>query len=259
MGLKRLTGVAALWMVFGLVGVGSLIAEGGLEIIHRAIEHHGGEIYERSKSEMTLCSGSGCYRIAVSMADGTYVYRVSGPIRTGHREVEATNDTLSHWHDGAAQEVVPANEQKLRDWAMGRIYFVYLPFRLNDPGVIQRDLGLETWEGRQLQRVKVTFAAGSSTDDQDEFIYWFDPSTARLEQFAYSFEGDPGGIRFRRLFNYRRVGGLLFFDQVNLGLEGEGLSVDQITPDFVDKSLREISTVTLEDIGVTPLVAGAGR
>ncbi len=251
--MKRLPVLAVLWMLGVSLWAGSVIAQDRLEIVQRAIEHHGGGVYDRSNSDLTMCSGSGCYRISVSMVDGIYSYRVAGPISSGHREVATSNDAVAHWHDGVAQEVVPANEQKLRDWAMARIYFVYLPFRLDDPAVIHRDLGLESWEGRLLQRVKVTFLADSSTDDQDEFIYWFDPATARLEQFAYSFEGEPGGIRFRRLFNYRRAGGLLFFDQLNLGLNGEGLSVDQITPAFVKENLREISTVTLEDIQVVPL------
>lgn len=256
--MKRPTAVA-LWVLSASLLAGSVLAQGGLEIVDRAIEHHGGEIYHRSESEMTMCSGSGCYRISVRMDDGMYVYRVAGPISTGHREVEASNDALAHWHEGAPQQVAPADEQRLRDWAMARIYFVYLPFRLNDPGVIQRDLGLEIWDGRRLQRVKVTFPVGSSTDAQDEFMYWFDPSSARLEQFAYSFEGEPGGIRFRRLFNHRRIGGLLFFDQENLGLGGEHLSVDRITPAFVKESMRDISTVTLEDVRVMPLAAGADR
>jgi hypothetical protein len=136
---------------------------------------------------------------------------------------------------------------------MARVYFVFLPYRLNDPSVIQRDLGLETWEGRQLHKVKVTFPPGSSSDAQDEFIYWFDPTTARLEQFAYSFEDDPDGIRFRRLSNYRRIGGILFFDQENLGVEGDEYSVDQITPAFVEQSMREISIITLEDVRVESL------
>ena len=257
--MKRPTVVVGLWVLSASLWAGSLFAQGGLEIVSRAIEHHGGEIYERSQSEMTMCSGSGCYRISVRMDDGTYAYRVGGPISTGHREVEASNDTVAHWHDGVPQQVAPADEQRLRDWAMARIYFVYLPFRLNDPGVIQHDLGLESWDGRELHRVKVTFPVGSSTDAQDEFIYWFDPSSARLEQFAYSFEGEPDGIRFRRLFNHRRIGGVLFFDQENLGLEGDHLSVDQITPAFVKDSMREISTVTLADVRVVPLVAGADR
>ena len=119
--------------------------------------------------------------------------------------------------------------------------------------MLQEDLGVEEWEGRRLHKVKVTFVAGSSTDADDEFLYWFDPASARLEQFAYSFAGRPGGLRFRRLDNYRRVGGILFFDQANLGVEGAGLRVDQIDPAFVRERMREISRVELRDITVRPL------
>ena len=75
---------------------------------------------------------------------------------------------------------------------------------------------------------------------------------------AYTYQDEPGGLRFRRLFNYRRVGGILFFDQENLGLEGAGLGVDAITPQYVEDALRPISTVTLEDVRVEPLVDDAG-
>jgi hypothetical protein len=238
-------------------GVEPASGEEALEIVQRSIEHHGGEIYLHSESQLRLCSGSGCYEITVRMNDGLYRYRVAGPVSAGHRDVETSNDELTYWHEGELAEVGPANEQNLRDWAMARVYFVYLPFRLNDPSVIQTDLGLENWEGRLLHKVKVTFSPGSSTDAQDEFIYWFNPESARLEQFAYSFDADPDGIRFRSLFNYRRIGGVLFFDQHNHGAEGDHLSVDQITPEFVETSMRHISTVTLEEVRVERLAAGS--
>jgi hypothetical protein len=100
--------------------------------------------------------------------------------------------------------------------------------------------------------VKVTFSPGSSTDAEDEYMYWFDPQSGRIEQFAYSFTGDPGGLRFRRPFNYRRVGGVLFFDQENLGMEGTDLSVEDLTPEIVE-SMRQVSTVQLKTIKVQPL------
>ncbi len=95
----------------------------------------------------------------------------------------------------------------------------------------------------------------SSGDATDEYAYWFDPDTAQLVLFAYSYEGNPGGLRFRKAFNYRRVGGILFFDQENLGVDIEGLSVDQIDERFVSERLRQISTVTLQNFQVRPLEA----
>lgn len=228
-------------------------AQAGSQVLERAIEHHGGDVYEHSVSELNICSRSGCYRVAVRMDGGLYRYRVSGPVSAGHREVEATNDAVAHWHDGVEQELAPGDASRLRDWVMERVYFAFLPYRLNDPSVLHQDLGRETWGGRELHKIKITFWAGSSTDAQDQYLYWFEPASGRLEQFAYSYQGEPGGIRFRRLFNHRRVGGILFFDQENLGLEGDHLSVDAITPEYVEITLRAISTVTLEDIRVEPL------
>jgi len=223
----------------------------GLEIVRRSIEFHGGTAFESSLIEMKLCSGSGCYDLTVWSDGGLYRHRVAGPVRAGHRDVEVTNDTLRHWQDGVEVELTAADEQRLRDWAAARIYFALLPYRLNDPSVRQLDQGLEQWGERVLHRVKVTFRAGSSTDAEDEFLYWFDPETARLEQFAYSFQGSPGGLRFRPLLNYRRVGGILFFDQENLGIDADGLSIDLVDPEYVERSMRPISTVRLEDITVS--------
>jgi hypothetical protein len=186
---------------------------------------------------------------------GIYRHEVSGPYRGGARAVRASNDSVSVSHDGQPVAVADAAQQKMRDWATARIYFAFLPFRLNDPGVLHEDLGIEEWQGRLLHKVKVSFVAGSSTDAEDEYLYWFDPETARMEQFAYSFTGKPGGLRFRRLSNYRRVGGMLFFDQSNLGVEAPGLRVDEITPAFVDERMREVSEVTLREITVRSLAA----
>jgi hypothetical protein len=227
-------------------------AQEGLEIVRRSIEHHGGALYESSLLRFRLCSGSGCYDVEVETDGGLYRQRVAGPVRAGHREVEATNDGVRHWQNGVEMPVTEADEQRLRDWVSARTYFALLPYKLADPGVRQQDLGLERWGERQLHRVKVTFRAGSSTDADDEFLFWFDPETARLEQFAYSFLGSPGGLRFRPLENHRRVGGILFFDQQNLGVDADGLSVDRIDPSFVERSMRAVSQVRLDGIEVAP-------
>ncbi len=224
-----------------------------LPIIDRSIAYHGGERYRASRTELELCSGSGCYQLAVWVEDGLYEFRVSGPTSRGPRRVRVDNDSIDWWQGGEKQPVAPEREPALRDWAMSRIYFCFLPYRLNDPGVFKRDLGLETWDGRELRKVKVTFAQGVGTDAQDSYVYWLDPGTGRVEQFAYSFVTGGPGLRFRRGFNYRRVGGILFFDQENLGVEGPGLTVDQIDPAFVAERMRPVSTVELREISVREL------
>lgn len=221
-----------------------------LPIVERAIAYHGGDLYRASETRLQLCSRSGCFHVGARVAGDLYTYTAEGATRSGQLRVRTRNEGVERWRDGEPVPVQPEEEQALRDWVMARVYFCFLPYRLNDPSVQQQDLGLETWDGRPLHKVKVTFAAGSSTDAHDEYLYWFDPETARLEQFAYSFQGNPGGLRFRRGLNYRRIGGLLFFDQENLGAEGDDLKVDQITPQFVAERMSPVSMVELREIEV---------
>lgn len=224
-----------------------------LPIVDRAIEFHGGELYRSSETELDVCSLSGCFHVRARIDGDAAEYEVRGKVRGMERRVLWSGDEIRRWEDGEPAPVEPGSEQGWKDFVMARVYFPFLPYRLNDPSVYKEDLGLETWDGRELHKVKVTFEPGSSTDASDEYLYWFDPETGRVEQFAYSFEGRPGGLRLRRPRDYRRVGGLLFFDQQNLGVEGEGLSVDRITPAFVESEMREVSKVTFEEIEVRPL------
>ena len=222
-----------------------------LDIVDKAIAFHGGEVYSASETVLKLCSKSGRYGVSTVVDGGLFEFVVTGRIRGVERKVRATNESVELWQDGSPVVVPADQEMRLRDWAVARIYFCFLPFRLNDDSVFKQDLGLEMWEGRPLHKVKVTFSPGSSTDAEDEYMYWFDPQSGRVEQFAYSFTGNPGGLRFRLPFNYRRVGGVLFFDQENLGVEGTDLSVDDLDPEIVE-TMRQVSTVQLKMIEVRP-------
>ena len=223
-----------------------------LEIVDRAIAHHGGEIYDRSQTSLRVCSRGGCFDLTVKMQDGLYDYTAEGMVRESLRRVRITNDAAEWYEDGSAQSFEPEREQRLRDWVMARVYFPFLPYRLNDPGVYKEDLGLVAWGDRTLHKVKVTFEPGISTDASDEYMYWFDPDSGQLEMFAYSYKGDPGGLRFRRAYDHRRIGGILFFDQENLGLDAPGLRVDMITPEMVETRMGKISNVELSNVEVVP-------
>ncbi len=222
-----------------------------LDVVDRAIEHHGGEVYGHSETELDLCSKSGCFHVVARIDGDRWAYAVSGKSGDSRLLVRSTDQELTVRRDGRPEPVTADKEQSFRDWAMARVYFCFLPFRLNDLSVMKQDLGPVDWDGRRLHKVKVTFQTGTSTDAGDQYMYWFDPETARLEYFAYSYDDNGGGLRFRRAVRHRRIGGLLFFDQENLGADGPGLSVDAIDAAYVRDSMRHVSTVRLEKIQVT--------
>jgi hypothetical protein len=249
-----LYGLGLYWLSIPNLGLTDSLAsdEPTVEVVDRSIEYHGGSRFRNTRTRLEVCSRSGCYEVSAAVQGSRYQYSVRGPFRDGVREVVMNNDRVAHWHNGVEAPPRPEDEQALRDWAMARLYFCFLPYRLDDESVIKQDLGLENWSGRSLHKVRVTFVPGSSTDAEDEFIYWFDPGNGRLEQFAYSFRGSPGGLRFRRLYNYRRVGGILFHDQENWGASGDDLRVDRIDPEFAS-SMQRISAVEVDNIRVEDL------
>lgn len=236
-----------------------------LPIVDRAIEHHGGAAYTASEVTMRLCSANGCFDLDVAADGGLYTHTVTR--EDGSLRVRASNDKIELWENGVEKPVPPEDEARRRRFVSARVYFPFLPYRLNDPGVQKLDLGVVDWEGRKLHQVRIRFGSGAATpadgavpggeakQTSDEYMYWFDPDSGEVVYFAYDFVGDPSGIRFRRMINPRRIGGILFFDQENLGADGDGYDVGAIDPRFVGEKLKPISAVLLTSIEVRPPAA----
>ena len=248
---------AALWIVVaGLAAsaaCGTSSADPDLpEIVARAIEHHGGDLYEGSQISMTITSLSGSFRIDATRDGGRFEHVVTDPARDGRpeRRVELTNDGVQEWRGGAEVALDAEGERRARAFADARVFFPLLPYTLKGGDIHFEDRGLETWDGRELQRVKVTFTPGTSNDADDAYTFWFDPDTGRVEQFGYDFDN---GLRFRKATSFQRVGGVLFSDQENYAVDGGKVPVDTLTPEYVAESMRLLSTVVISDVTVEPL------
>ena len=74
-----------------------------------------------------------------------------------------------------------------------------------------------------------------------------------MEQLSYSFIVGNGGLRLRKVTEHKSIGGILFTDQENYAINGQGMSVNQITPTFAANDMELMSTVVLSDITVEPL------
>lgn len=255
--------ILAAFFLLAVPGAGAETEPAVPAIVERAIALHGGERYGAMESSFEIASRSGTFRVEVRRDGGLFRDTVEARTDAGLRRVTSANDGVSITLDGEPVPVPADEEQRFRDYVSARVWFPLLPYGLVADSIRLHDQGLERWpvtdgsEGadgreatRELHKVKVTFAAGTSTDSDDEYLVWFDPESGRMEQLVYSFDG---GLRFRRATNYRRVGGILFSDQVNLGIDEEGRSVDEITPALVAGEMRPISTVEIRDIEVRPL------
>ena len=225
----------------------------GLPILDKAIEFHGGALYEHSVTSLTISSLSGTFDIVARIDGGLFDYTVTGKVGTDpqiERRVRLTNTTVQRWDDGVEVELDEQTAQQARNFVNARVFFPFLPHSLAGVDAFQEDLGLETWTGRSLHKVKVTFRAGTSTDAGDSYIFWFDPESGRVEQFGYDF---AGGLRFRQATEFTRAGGMLFSDQENYAIDGERIPVDVLTPEYVDENMELLSVVKISNISVEPL------
>ena len=225
-----------------------------LEIVDRAIEHHGGDLFESSRVRLTVASRSGSFDVDSTIEGDRFEYVIRASAGDDEREYRRDNRVLDVTEGGEPMDMDEREQVRAESYVNQRMYFLFLPYKLNDPGTFKEDQGLEEWNGRQLNRVRVTFEPGSSAGAESAYIYWFDPETARLEQFAYDYSRGTG-LRFRTLGNYRRIGGLLFYDADNYGLNTPdgGLTVDDITPAYVEEELPLVSQIELRDIDVEHL------
>jgi hypothetical protein len=131
-------------------------------------------------------------------------------------------------------------------------YFAYLPYGLNDAAVNKELLGEARVEGQEYYKVRITFEKkGGGKDYEDVFVYWFNKSNYKPDYLAYEFETDGGGLRFRKAYNERYVGGIRFVDYVNYQAE-KGLGPAELDSLFSRGALRLLSKIELHDVKVNP-------
>ena len=169
-----------------------------LPIVAKSIEFHGGDVYEHSTVSLTITSLSGSFDIVSRRQGPGFDYTVTRKVGQFERRVRYTNDTLEQWDNGEPVELDEEAAGRARAYVDARVFFPFLPYVLKGGDIYFEDQGLEAWDGRELQRVKVTFTPGTSNDADDSYLFWFDPDTGQLEQFGYDFDGGSASARRSR-------------------------------------------------------------
>ncbi|GAA3630320.1 DUF6503 family protein [Flavivirga jejuensis] len=131
-------------------------------------------------------------------------------------------------------------------------YFSVLPYGLNSEAVNKQYLGKATIKKKTYYKIKITFnEEGGGEDFEDEFIYWVDTKTFKMDYLAYSYaEDDELGFRFRAAYNERYIKGIRFVDYINfkpLDKNANLLSLDSL---YAVNGLKELSRIDLEEIKV---------
>lgn len=126
------------------------------------------------------------------------------------------------------------------------LYFFRLPFSIKDTGAVKTALNSEQIKNRLYQKIDVTFTPeNGGVDYQDNFRYWIDKETKKLDYLAYQYHSDGGGIRFRAVVNRRTIDGVVFQDYENYKAQ-KNSSLDELT-DLYKKGKLELISMIIND------------
>jgi len=153
------------------------------------------------------------------------------------------NDTLTTLADSTANKYAESINSVM--------YFVQLPYRLNDDAVNKTYKGIDSIKGKAYHKIAVDFdQKGGGVDFQDKYLYWFNTNDFKLDYLAYSFVVNGGGIRFREAYNERIIEGIRFIDYRNYKPKKETLKLHNISKAFENDKLELLSEIKNENIKV---------
>jgi hypothetical protein len=221
------------------------------KIIDQVISEYGGSAYENVKIEFDFRER----HYTAIRENGKFTYSREFRDSVGQTVKDIFNNQgFSRAINGQQVDVDEEWQERYSESINGVIYFALLPYPLNDPAVIKRYIGEATVKGEPYHKIEVTFKEeGGGKEFRDTFIYWIHQNNSTMDYFAYDFETDGGGSRFREAINPRREGGILFQDYNNFKPGIEGIPLAQYDSLFMEENLQKLSIIDLHNIQVQPL------
>ena len=211
-------------------------------LLQRAVRAHGGDRYDAA-----------CYTFTFRKKQ--YRFRNDGPrytyTRTEEKDGHVTVDVLDNAGvrrtvDGEEVALTGKQTAAVSGGVNSVIYFATLPHKLQDPAVNLALGGAELLNGTAYEILDVTFdEAGGGTDHDDNFRYWINAETGRIDYLAYDYRVNGGGVRFRAAYNPRMVDGILFQDYVNYKAP-VGTKLALLGKRFAAGQLEELSRIETE-------------
>ena len=211
-------------------------------LVQNAISAHGGNKYNTAHYLFIFRDNTYTFK----NNNDSYEYTV-----TSKKEGRSTLTILNN--QGLSQKGTDhALTEKQKKAATGSlnsvIYFATLPHKLNDAAVNKKYIGSTVIKNKTYEIVEISFTEdGGGSDHDDIFYYWINKETSIIDYFAYNYQVNNGGVRFRSAYNTRNVGGILFQDYINYKAE-VGTPLKELPKLWEENKLKELSRIETEDV-----------
>jgi hypothetical protein len=217
------------------------------QIVDQVVETHGGSAYESFLLEFDFRKR----HYTAARNQGLFTYTREFTDSTGRIKDVLDNEGFRRFRNGTLVQIPDERKQAFSRSVNSVIYFVLLPFGLNDKPVNKELITETTIRGEPYNVVRVTFDQRGGEDHQDVFLYWFHKQKHTMDYFAYSYKVDGGGIRFREAINPRVKGGIRWQDYINYKPQDESVPLDSLQNMFISGRLEKLSDIVMENVVVT--------
>ncbi len=217
------------------------------KVVQKAMDHYGVDALDHG-------------RVAFDFRDKHYIYRRKGDrFQYERRFSDTAGDSIRdvYTNDGFRRFVndslvsLSAKDSLAYLHSVNSVfYFAFLPYKLDDPAVIPTYKGTVRIGGRDYHQVHIAFRKeGGGKDHEDEFLYWFRKGNGSMDYFSYRYHTEGGGVRFRKAFNKRKVGGIRFQDHYNFKAPKD-VALEKLPRAFMEGRIDTVSRIVLEHIEV---------
>ena len=232
-------------LIIGLFTFFTAPTDKAQRIVDDAIKAHGGKKYEKLHIGFKFRK----YQYEIQRKKGMYRYQRTYSGDYGTYEEVLDNDGTSRKLNSESIELDEKTYNSVEESINSQVYFALLPFGLNDAAVNKEYLGEKTVEGEPYHKIKVTFEQeGGGKDYEDIFIYWFHKEKKTMDYLAYEFHVNKGGFRFRKAYNPRNVGGIIWQDYINYKESDATTPLEDYDKLLEQGKLIELSRIELENV-----------
>jgi hypothetical protein len=210
-------------------------------IVDRTIEAHGGKLYDNADYSFVFRGTK--YRFQNN--ETTYAY--SSEIQKGDSLIKNVM-TPDKFERSVNSNLNKEKTSQYSEALNSVIYFAMLPYKLQDASVNRKFIEETTIKDKQYDVVGVTFGQdGGGRDFDDEFHYWINKQTHKIDYIAYNYRTNNGGVRFRTAFNTRVIDGITFQDYINYEAPLE-TPLKDLPILYEQGKLKEVSQILTETI-----------
>lgn len=214
--------------------------------VNDAIEAHGGEFYNSAHFQFNFRGKT--YEFQNNGIDYTYhlIEQKENGVEWKHT---ISNGDFSLTVNDDNIELSAIDEKKYYEALNSVIYFATLPSKLSDEAVIVDQKGESLINDTTYQLIVIHFEKeNGGTDYEDEFMYWINHETKKIDYLAYRYKDkQESGTRFRKAYNRRVVNGITFQDYINYKGEPD-IDLYRLAEQYEKGELTELSRIKTENV-----------